>query len=333
MWQIGNVKINGRVVLAPMAGITSLSYREFIKPFGVAYSVSEMISVDGICHHNKKTLEYLKTGKIDRPVALQIFGSKLNTTLKAIDIINQELNIDYDILDLNFGCPVRKVFDNGAGSAWLQNPSKLLLYVKSIVEHSSKPVTAKIRLGIDDEHINFKEIIKVLEEAGVKAIAIHARTKKELYYGIPHYDLLRNLQNEMKVPLIISGNIFSLEDAINALDITKATAVMVARGGVGNPYLITQINEYLSKKIKLNRKSHLENIKYCRELSKALIKEKGEKTGISLLRSIAPKFFNEFKNAKQIRCEISQTINTYQDLDNILNRLSKELKEDGREDL
>lgn len=325
MWKIGNVKIKSQVVLAPMAGITSLSYREFMKPFGVGYSVTEMISDAGIMHHNQKTIDYLKTSKLDRPVALQLFGSKIETTLKTIDIINNELKIKYDFLDLNFGCPVRKVTSSGAGSSWLKDPKKLYKYVKEIVKHSSKPVTAKIRLGIDDKHINYQEVIDILTKAGVKAIAVHARTTKELYSGEPHYDLLKDYGKKMKVPLIISGNIFTLDDAVKALKITKASAVMVARGGIGNPHLITQIDKYLSKKQKIDNINLLENIKYCRELSKALILEKGERTGISILRSIAPKFFFGIKDAKKIRCEISQNIKTYQDLDKILKRVTKEL--------
>ncbi|MCQ2752690.1 MAG: tRNA-dihydrouridine synthase family protein [Bacilli bacterium] len=333
MWKIGNIKISSQVVLAPMAGITSLSYREFMKPFGVGYSVSEMISDAGISYHNEKTLEYLATSKLDRPVALQLFGSDIKRTLKALDIINDELKIDYDILDLNFGCPVHKVTSNGAGSAWLKDSKKLYQYVKSVVEHSPKPVTAKIRLGYDQKHIlAFKKNIAVLEKAGVKAIALHARTKEELYSGEPHYDLLKDLQKKMHVPLIISGNIFSLDDAIKALKITKAQAVMVARGALGNPYLITQIDKYLSKKIKLSDISPRENIKYCRKLSRQLIQEKGEKTGVSILRSIAPKFIDGFKGAKTWRNKIAQTIKSQEDLETILTQIEKELKQYGRKE-
>ena len=164
----------------------------------------------------------------------------------------------------------------------------------------------------------------------MKAIGIHARTAKELYYGKPHHNFLKNLQNKMAIPLIISGNIFTLEEAIEALNISKAKAVMVARGAVGNPYLITQIDTYLSKGIKLDNTNQLDNIKYCRGLSKAIIKEKGEKTGTAILRSIAPKFIMNIPKAKQYRCEISQSIKTYNDLDLILKKIEKEVKIYGR---
>ena len=318
MWKIANLKIKTKVVLAPMAGITSLSYREFMKPFGVGYSVTEMISDAGIVYHNKKTIEYLKTSKLDRPIAIQLFGSKLAITKKALDIINNELKIDYDILDINAGCPVHKVMKTGAGSALLKDPKKLYKYIKGIVEVSPKPVTVKIRLGIDDKHINVIETCKLLENAGVSAIGLHARTSKQLYSGKCDFEAIKNLGKTLKVPLIISGDIFTLNDAINTMKITKATAVMVARGGVGNPTLISQINAYLKDNKIIKNATKKEQIKYCRELAKTLIKEKGEHTGISILRGVAPKFFVGFDGATKIRSQISQSIKTYKDLDNIL---------------
>lgn len=304
-----------------MAGITSLSYREFNKPFGVGYSVTEMISDAGLMHRNKKTIDYLKTSKLDRPVALQLFGHDIDTTLNAIDYINNELKIEYDILDINLGCPVPKVVDSLSGSAWLKNPQKLYEYISAIVKHSSKPVTVKIRLGFTNKTINVFEVCKLMEKAGVKAIAVHARTREEYYYGKPHFDLIKSLGKELNIPLIISGNIFTLDDAIKAIEITDATAVMVARGAIGNPTLIKQIDSYFKNKQKIEDATELEQIKYCRELAKLMIEEKGEKIAITNLRSIAPKFFTNFKDAKKIRCEISQTIKTYQDLDLILNKI------------
>jgi len=325
VWQIGNVKIKSKVVLAPMAGITSLSYREFLKSFGIGYSVTEMISDAGIVHHNKKTLEYLKTSKLDRPVAIQLFGSDTSTTLKAMDIIDNELHIDYDILDLNFGCPVNKVMKSGAGSAWLKDPNKLFDYVNEIVKHTKKPVTAKIRLGIDEKHINVDKIVNALIRTNISAIGVHARTSKQMYTGKPNYEIIKGLGKRINIPLIISGDIFTLDDAINAIKITDAVAVMVARGSLGNPTLISQIDTYFKTKKIIDNATQLEQITYCRQLAKALIKEKGERVGVSILRTIAPQFFNGFKDVKKIRSEISQTIKTYNDLDLILKKIESEI--------
>lgn len=317
-FQIASFKFNSKVVLAPMAGVTCLAYREFMKPFGVAYSVTEMVSDAGISYHNKKTIEYLKSSKKDRPYAIQLFGHDFNITKKAIDIINDELKIKYDFLDINLGCPVRKVFKTGSGSALLQDLDYLYKYICSVVNYSKKPVTCKIRLGVDENHINVFDVVKVLEKAGVSAIAIHARTTKQLYSGKPNFNLIKDLGLTMNIPLIISGDIFTLDDAINALNITKASAVMVARGGIGNPYLITQINEYFNKGKKLENVTINKSKKYCKKLAKMIIKEKGEKTGISMLKGIAPRFFTKYTNAKKIRSEIAQNIKNYKDLKNIL---------------
>jgi len=212
--------------------------------------------------------------------------------------------------------------DSHNGSAWLKKPNELYKYIKAIVKHSPKPVTVKIRLGFTNKTINLLEVCKLMEKAGVKAIAVHARTREEYYSGQPHLDLIKDLGKQLKIPLIISGNIFTLDDAINAIKITKAKAVMVARGGIGNPTLIKQIDTYYKSKKRIKDATQKQQINYCRKLAKMMIKEKGERTAVTNLRSIAPKFFTEFKDAKKIRCQISQTIKTYKDLDEILNKIS-----------
>lgn len=317
MWKIKGVPIKSHVVLAPMAGITTLSYREFLKPFGVGLSVTEMINDNGIINNNKKTLDYLKTSILDRPVAIQLFGNNLKTMLKAIDIINNKLHIDYDFLDINLGCPAKKIINNHSGSFWLKDTNKMYRYIKAIVKFSLKPVTVKVRLGFKKN--NIKKIVLMLEKAGVSAITIHARTCKQQYKGIANYNMIRNIGKIVKIPIIVSGDIFTLENAILALKKTNATAIMVARGALGNPFLITQIKNYFDKRIKLKKKLSLnDNIKYCLLLTNKMIKEKGEKKALLLLRKIIFKFFNNFKNAKNIKNKICQNVKTYEDLKKIL---------------
>lgn len=323
MWKIGNVLIKSHVVLAPMAGITSLGYREFLKSFGIGYSVTEMVNDIGIINHNKKTLKLLETSSLDRPVAVQLFGNKTSSILKAIDIINNELKINYDILDINLGCPVRKIVKSGSGSSWLNDIDKLYEYISRIVQHSSKPVTAKIRLGLDENHINVFEVIDTLIKAGISAIAIHARTVKQKYSGKANFALLKDVGKKIKIPLIISGDIFSLDDAINALKITHATAVMVARGAIGNPYLITQINSFIESKIKLNNITLNENIQNCYKLIECISNKKGINC-VFALKKIVPHFFNNFPNAKKIRCEIVKANSL-----NCLKKLLKKIEKNG----
>lgn len=321
MFKIGEIEIPTRVVLGPMAGITSEAYRIFCKPFGVGLSFTEMVSDCGIMYENEKTKAYLPTVKSDRPIALQLFGSNIKNTRKALEFI-QKQGIIYDFLDLNFGCPVPKVTKTGAGSAWLKNPKKLFEYTKEVVKISNKPVTAKIRLGWDDKQINFLEVATLLEEAGVKALTIHARTTKQLYSGKVDWNVVKGLKNILQIPLIISGDIFTLEDAIKALDITNADAVMVARGGVGNPNLIRQINTYLSEGKLIPNASLEDQITYLRQFSELLIQEKGERKAMMILRGLAPRFFNGFPNTKIIKNQLAVTITTYEDLDNILKEIS-----------
>lgn len=320
MFKIGNVEINGKVVLAPMAGFTSLGYRNFMKPFGVALTVTEMVSDCGIIYDNKKTIEYLKTTEFERPVAIQLFGSSAETICKAMDKV-LEFNPNIDIFDVNLGCPAPKVTKTGAGAALLKDPKKLEEMFSKICKHSKIPVTAKIRLGWDDSSINFMENVKALEKAGIAAISIHARTKTSGYAGKPKFNLLENLRNEMKVPLIVSGDIYTLNDAIKAINITKADAVMVARGGVGNPKLITQINEYFENNKIIDNSSLEENKRYIIELADKLIEEKGEFTAMLNMRAIAPKFLNAFPNMKKAKNKLASALTTRDSLIRILNEI------------
>lgn len=317
MFKIGNVEISGKVILAPMAGVTSLAYRNFMKPFGVALTVTEMVSDCGLIYENKKTLDYIKTSELEKPVSIQLFGNDAETIIKAMEIVEKE-NPNFDIFDINLGCPVPKVTKAGSGSALLKNPAKLKEMFTKICKATTKPVTAKIRLGWSDNSINFLENIQSLEEAGVKAIGIHARTTAQLYSGKPRYELLKNLRKKMSIPLFVSGDIYSLDDAINALEITGADAVMVARGGVGNPQLVKQIDQYYKTGEKFPNSSLEENIEYLKQFTDLFIEEKGEYRAMSLLRGIAPKFLDGFPGMKPYKNMLAQSLTTRESLYRIL---------------
>lgn len=323
MWKIKDIEIQSNVVLAPMAGVSFLAYRKFMKPFGVGLSVTEMVSDHGLIYDNKATLEYIKTDNIDRPVAIQLFGHDKETLIKAMDV-TIENNPNFDIFDINLGCPVPKVTKTGAGSSLLKDPTYLYELMKALVEHSPKPVTAKIRLGWDEESINFVENIKALEEAGVSAIALHVRTAKQCYSGQARYELAKDLGTHMKVPLIISGDIYTLEDAIKAQEITKATAVMVARGGIGNPFLIKQIDHYFKTGEKLPNISVEENIENLKKFADMTIEQFGEYKAMRMLRGLAPKFFNGYPNAKKTKCQLAMELNTKEQFDKIVGDYKKE---------
>ena len=304
-----------------MAGVTSEGYRKYLNTFGVDVCVSEMVSDMGLIYQNKETESYVKKQKDGVLTGVQLFGAKpenlANAARRAI-----EINPEIDFFDVNMGCPVPKVTKTGAGSALMLNPKLCGEIVKAIKSVTDKPVTAKIRLGYNE--VNFLDVIKALEEAGVDAIGIHARTRKELYMGEPHFDLLKDLRSKMKVPLMVSGNIYTLDDAINALEITGADAVMVARGGMGNPFLIKQIKTYFETGERLPNPSFLEQCVYCLELAKSMCEEKGELTAMRIYRGIAPKFFSGFANSRVLRTVLATSLTDYQSLVNILDEFKKE---------
>ena len=323
MFKIGNVEINGKVVLAPMAGVTCLAYRNFMKPFGVALTVTEMVSDCGLIYDNKKTIDYIKTTEFERPVAIQLFGSSAETICKAMDVV-LKINPNIDMFDINLGCPAPKVTKTGAGSALLRDPKKLEEMFKVICKHSPIPVTAKIRLGWNEENINFKENIFALEKAGIAAIGLHARTTRAGYAGKPRWDLVKNLRDEMSVPLIVSGDMYDVSDAVKALETTHADAIMVARGGVGNPKLIERINSHFNNNVELKRATLKESKEYLLKLADMMIEEKGEYSAMMVLRGIAPKFFLGLPDTKKIRSKLASALTTKQSLV----RIMEEIKED-----
>lgn len=319
---IGNIEIKKRVILAPMAGITSFSYRKFMNKFGVGLTYSEMISDCGLIYGNNGTLELLKSDGSDRPLAIQLFGGSKESILKGLDILNS-LDITYDILDLNLACPVPKVVKNNGGSSWLKDQDKLFDMVSAVCQKSTKPVSCKIRLGYND--VNVIDTCKTLEKAGCKFIAIHCRTKKQLYSGFPDFNAIKDLKKEINIPFCVSGNIYTVKDALEALKITKADAVMVARGGIGNPNLITNINKALNNEEYNEEKNLSEQLNYLTEFALSLIEEFGEVKAIRMLRGIATKFLDGIKDMKKYKNKICQEIKTKQDLLRIIDEIKQNM--------
>ena len=324
MWKLKDFEIKGKVVLAPMAGITSAGYREFLAPFGVDVCVTEMVSDMGLIYGNKETATYIDFKPLPHCLTgVQLFGHEPESIKKAAEIVLKQ-NPNVDFFDVNMGCPVPKVTNAGAGSSLMKEPKRCGDIIRALKSITDKPITAKIRLGWDNNSLNYLEVIKELENAGVDMIAIHARTKKELYMGQPHFDLIKDLRKQMSVPLVVSGNIFSLDDAINALEITGADAVMLARGAMGNPFLAKQISHYFETGERLPNPSLEEQLKWCYELGEYIAKEKGEETGMRVYRSIAPRFLNGFPNSKSYRVRLVTELVS-------LDILKKILKEYGNE--
>ena len=323
MWKFKNFEIESRVVLGPMAGITFKSYRKFMSRFGFGMCITEMVSDMGLIYGNEETATYISFDKGNYLTGVQLFGHEPENIKKAAEIaLNSNKCIDF--FDINMGCPVPKVTNTGAGSALMKNPKLCGDIIRAIKSVTDKPVSAKIRLGWDANSINYLEVIKELEDAGVDMIAIHSRTRKELYAGEPHHEMLKDLRKQMRVPLVISGNIYTLDDAINAMEITGADAVMVARGGVGNPYLLKQINQYFIDGTRLESPSLLEQLHWCKQLAEMIVEDKGEYTGLRVYRAIAPKFIVGIPNAKKYKQRLCTELTTLDSLNQILKEIAKD---------
>ncbi|MBO4797650.1 MAG: tRNA-dihydrouridine synthase family protein [Candidatus Methanomethylophilaceae archaeon] len=324
MWKIGDIDIDGKAVLGPMSGFTFESYRNFMRPFGIALSFTEMTSSQGIIHDCERTSSMYIGFRPDRPTGLQLFGNSPETISESAAIALKK-NPGIDFFDVNLGCPVPKVRRSGSGSALAEYPEKCGQTVRCIKKRTGLPVTVKIRLGKSMDSLNYREVIRETVSAGADAVTVHARTVKEGYSGIPHYDLIRNLGSEISVPLIVSGNIFSLDDAVNAIRITGADGVMIARGGIGNPFLATQIDSWFRYGKRLPDPAAGEQIKNCKILSEMIISEKGEEAGVRKLHSIAPKFLSGYGGCRRYRHELANVPRTKEELFAILEKVNAQI--------
>ena len=323
MWNIGGLRIDGKAVLGPMSGFTSRSYRDFMKPFGASLCVTEMTSDLGVLHGQKRTLGYIGFSD-NHPTAVQLFGHDPEKMADAASKV-LEFNPETDIIDINMGCPVPKVNRSGSGASLMKDPVRCGDIVRAIKRKVDVPVTAKIRLGMTSSSMNFRDVIDELISADVDMVAVHPRTREEGYSGSLHMDLVEGLQKEMSVPLVISGNIYHPKDAIDAVRTTGATAVMIARGGVGNPYLITQIDRYFRTGERLQNPTVSQQVDWCLHFMDMLIEEKGEEKAIMKMRCFAPRFIAGCRYSRPYRLSLATNVTDKVSLVQFLERIRDEL--------
>jgi len=302
---IGEIEIKNRVIVAPMAGVTNLAYRIILKEFGAGLIYTEMISDKGLLYENKKTLEMIDILDENRPIALQLFGSEVNSMVQAAKFIDEHSNAD--IIDINMGCPVTKVTKSGAGSALMKTPEFAYEIVKSIVENVKKPVTVKIRKGWDHQQVNAVEFALLMEKAGAKALAIHGRTKSDMYTGTADWQIIKDVKKALSIPVIGNGDITSPEDAQRMIDETGVDAIMIGRGLLGNPWLIKQTVDYLhqgqyEKEITIDMRE-----KYILMHLDKLIQLKGEHIAVLEMRSHGAWYIKGLPNASRIKSRIVQS--------------------------
>lgn len=284
MFKIGNVKIKNNVVLAPMAGVCNSAFRKIIKEMGCGLLYAEMVSDKALVYDNEKTKDMLYMTKEERPITQQIFGSDKESFVEAAKIVEKTMHPD--IIDINMGCPVPKVaLRSQAGSALLKNPEKVYEIVSSVVNAVNVPVTVKIRSGWDANSINAVEIAKVCEKAGASAIAVHPRTRSQGYNGSADWKIIKNVKENVTIPVIGNGDILSALDAKNMIDETGCDAVMIGRGTLGNPYLIKQIVTYFETGKLLEDQTPIQKMQTCLKHFDYLLKIKPEKVAVLEMRT------------------------------------------------
>ncbi len=316
-WKIGNVEIKNQVVLAPMAGISNTAYRQIIKEMGAGLIFAEMVSDKALVYGSEKTFDLLKMSDMERPIAQQIFGSDVDSFVKAAKLVEDKMHPD--IIDINMGCPVPKVaIKSQAGSALLKNPAKIKEIVSAVVKAVSVPVTVKIRSGWDANSVNAVEVAKVIEEAGASAITVHGRTRAQGYSGNADWNIIKQVKEMVNIPVIGNGDVTSAEKAKEMLDFTGCDAVMIGRGVLGNPWLINECVSYLESGIIPPKPSAREKIEMLKRHYQLLVDSTSEKQAILEIRTHALWYIKGMPKSAYIKNEICKTKNS-EDLFKILN--------------
>ncbi len=309
--QIGNVTFKSRALLAPMAGISDRAYRELCVSCGAGYCVSEMVSSKALSFKDKKSEELMMISDDERPCGIQIFGDEPSTMA---DAALSAMKHEPDIIDINMGCPAPKISGSGSGCALMKTPKLCGEITEAVAKVSPVPVTVKLRKGWDDENINAIEVAKLCEEAGAAAVTIHGRTRRQFYRPPVDYDIIKQLKQELKIPVIANGDIDSAQKAKQVLDYTKADFVMVGRASMGNPWIFSQINSYLQDPQKPLYYPTLEEklTVMCSHIEK-MVEYKGEYIALRQARKLVMGYFKGIRGAAALRNEAGK-IETLDDL-------------------
>ncbi|WP_052340006.1 tRNA dihydrouridine synthase DusB [Gorillibacterium massiliense] len=282
MLKIGNVVAPNNVVLAPMAGVCNPAFRLIAKEFGTGLVCAEMVSDKAIVHGNKRTMEMLYVDEREKPLSLQIFGGDTESLVEAAKVVDQETNAD--IIDINMGCPVPKITKSDAGARWLLVPDKIEEMVSTVVAAVSKPVTVKMRIGWDDDHIYALRNAKAVENGGGAAVSVHGRTRVQMYSGTANWDIIKEVKQSVSIPVIGNGDVFTPEDAKRMLDTTGVDGVMIGRGALGNPWMLYRTVEYLTKGVLPAEPAPEEKIRIAILHMDRLISLKGELVAVKEMR-------------------------------------------------
>ena len=317
--KIGNVTIEKTAALAPMASVADKAYRTVAKEFGAAYCVGEMASCKGLVYTGEKTEELLRVSENERPMAVQLFGAEPDFMEKAVKIAERFCP---DIIDINAGCPMPKIVSGGAGSALMKTPELFGELVHAAVNATSIPITVKIRKGWDESSVNAVEMAKIAEQNGAAAVAVHGRTKTQLYSGKADWDIIKAVKNAVNIPVIGNGDVFSVEDCVRMYEFTGCDLVMIGRGSYGRPWLFAQIRDHFDGKAPRPEPELDEKIAIMRHHIELLCEDKGERTGMREARRQAAWYIKGINGAAKFRNRFG-SISTLADFNELIEEIKR----------
>ncbi|MFV0559878.1 MAG: tRNA dihydrouridine synthase DusB [Enterococcus sp.] len=322
-WKIGNVEIPNRIVVAPMAGITNAAFRVTVKEFGAGLVVCEMISDQGIHFRNKKTLDMLYIDETEHPLSIQIFGGNKETLVEAAQFVQE--NTTADIIDINMGCPVNKVIKAEAGAKWLLDPDKVYEMVEAVASSVDIPVTVKMRVGWDDQHIFAVQNALAAESAGASALAMHGRTRVQMYEGEANWEILKEVKQQLTIPFMGNGDVKTPEDAKRMLEYVGADGVMIGRAALGNPWMIHRTQHYLETGELIAEPTPREKIATAKVHLSRLVDLKGETIACREFRTHASYYLKGVSRAAKVKVAINHA-ETQQEIIDLLDAFIEKIE-------
>ncbi|MBE3568587.1 MAG: tRNA dihydrouridine synthase DusB [Bacillales bacterium] len=324
MLKIGNIEMKNSVVLAPMAGVCNSAFRLTVKEFGAGLVYAEMVSDKGIIFKNEKTMNMLYIDEREKPLSLQIFGGERESLVEAAKFVDKNTNAD--IIDINMGCPVPKITKCDAGAKWLLDPNKIYEMVAAVVDAVEKPVTVKMRMGWDEEHIYAVENAQAVERAGGQAVAVHGRTRAQMYEGTSNWDIIREVKQAVSIPVIGNGDVKTPQDAKRMLEKVGCDGVMIGRAALGNPWMVYRTVKYLESGELIEEPTPREKIDVCILHMDRLIALKNEEIAVREMSKHASWYLKGIRGNAKVRNAIN-SCTTRDELANLLISFVEELEE------